>query len=224
MTTIQHDQQRARTSSNGDGHLRLASTSRQRNIPWVIVGVLLVVGGALGFSVLAIHLADRQPVLALGRAVPAGQVIRDADLKVVRISVDGQLRGLPASQRNQVVGRPAAADLAADTLLTRTDVGTGTGLGPGKAIVGLGLKTGQLPSEDLGPGARVLVLDTGEATGGGRSEPVVLSDGRVTSVKKQDAGVGAGTVAVSVVVDKDKAPAIAAANASGRAALVLVSQ
>ena len=208
---------------NGASQPRITPVGRDRNIPWIVLGVLLVVGGALLFALLATRLADRQPVLAVARAVPAGQVIRAADLKVVRLSVEGELSGMPASARSEVVGKPAAIDLAPDTLLTRKDIGTGTGLSPGKAVVGLGLKPGQLPAEDFGPGARVLVLDTGETTGGGRSEPRVLADGRVTSVKRQDSGIGAGTFAVSLVVDEADAPQIAAANASGRAALVLVA-
>ena len=210
-------------SSNGAPPLRVAPVRRQRNVPWRAVGLLLVVGGALLFALVATRLADRQPVLAMARAVPAGQVIADSDLKVVQLSVDGELRGIPAADRAEVVGKPAVSDLAPDTLLIRDDVGKGSGLSRGKAVVGLGLKAGQLPSEGLGRGARVIVLDTGEATGGGRTEPKALAEGLITAVEEAKSGVGAGTVVVSVVVDESLAPAIAAANAAGRVALVLVS-
>ena len=202
---------------------QIAPQGRSRNVPWMVMGTLLVVGGALLFALLASQLADRQPVLALARSVPAGQVIRAADLKVVRISVDGELLGMPSAERGAVIGRPAARDLARDTLLTRDDVGAGSGLSQGKAIVGLGLKSGQLPSQDLASGARVVILDTGEATGGGSTAPKALAEGRVTEVKKEATGASAGTVVVSVVVDESDAPAVAAANAGGRVALVLVS-
>jgi hypothetical protein len=215
---------RTTQSANGAGPLRLGPAPRQRNVPWMVTGVLLVVGGALLFAVIATRLAHRQPVIALARAVPAGQVITAGDLKVVHLSVDAELRGISAGDVDDVLGRPAATDLAAATLLTRDDVGVGTGLSRGKAVVGLGLKPGQLPSQDLGPGARVVVLDTGESAGGGTSEPRVLAAGRVTSVHVVDSGAGAGTVAVSVVVAEAGAPAVAAANAAGRAALGLVSQ
>ena len=215
--------QRTHARTNGNGQLRLSPAPRPRNVPWIVVGILLVVGGALAFSLLASRLAARQSVLALRRSVPAGQVIRAEDLKIVGISVDGQLRGIPAAQRGEVLGRPAAADLASDTLLTRADVGTGTGLRPGKAVVGLGLKASQLPADDLGPGSRVVLLDTGEPGASGPAEPTVLGEGRVTSVHKDDASSG-GTVNVSVVVDDAKAPTIAAANAAGRIALVVVSR
>jgi hypothetical protein len=207
----------------GGPALRIAPSGRQRNVPWMVMGALLVVGGALLFALIASRLAGRQPILALARSVPAGQVIAASDLKVVRISVDGELRGIPAADRRDVLGRPAVTDLGKDTLLTRDDVGAGSGLSRGKAIVGLGLKSGQLPTQDLAAGARVVILDTGELTGGGTTAPKALAEGRVTDVKKEATGASAGTVVVSVVVEEADAPAIAAANAGGRIAIVLVS-
>lgn len=218
MTALQY-----RPRTNGDVATRLSPQPRARNVPWIVVGVVLVVGGALGFALLASRLANRQPVLALRRSVPAGQVIKAADLKVIGIAVDGQLVGMPASARSQVVGRPAAVDLAADTMLTRADVGTGTGLDPSKAVVGLALKAGQLPTDDLGPGARVVLLDTGDQATTTSGQPAVLGEGRVTSVKRDDGAGGSGTDNVSVVVDRAKAPAVAEANAAGRIAVVVVS-
>jgi hypothetical protein len=223
MTLIDDKQQQSPSRANGSGALRLAPVARERNVPWMVLGVFLIAGGALLFVLLAGRLDDRQPVLAMRRAVPAGQVIREIDLKVVKLSVDGSLSGLPSSMREEVVGKPAATDLAADTLLTRASVGTGEGLSPGKAVIGLALKPGQLPSDDVVSGSRVVVLDTGESTGGGRAEPEAISEGRVTGVREHESGIGAGTIAVSVVVDEDQAPRIAAANAAGRIALVLVS-
>ena len=201
--------------------LRLAPSRRPRNVPWIVVGLLLVAGGALAFGVLATRLGNRQPVLVVARAVPAGQVIRSADVRVVGIAVDGDVSGIPASARAQVVGKPATHDLGAGALLTRDDIGTGRGLAAGKAIVGLGLKASQVPAQDLGPGARVVLLDTGDPTSVSRAGPTILGSGRVTSVKRDDSAGGAGTVAVSVVVDRDVAPAVAAVNASGRIAVVV---
>lgn len=221
MTLIE-DKQRS-SGANGSRALRLEPVARERSVPWMVIGILLIAGGALLFVLLAGRLDERQPVLAMRRAIPAGQVIRNGDLKVVKLSVDGRLSGIPSSMRAEIVGKPAATDLAADTLLARASVGTGEGLSPGKAVIGLALKPGQLPADDVVSGSRVVVLDTGESTGGGRAAPEAIAEGRVTSVREHDSGIGAGTIAVSVVVDEDEAPRIAAANAAGRVALVLVS-
>ena len=205
-----------------DNGLRVATSPRERNVPWIVLAVVLIVGFSLLFAVVARGLSDREAVLAVAKAVPAGQVIQDSDLQVVRISADGNLRAIASARRDTVVGQPAAVDLTPGTLVTRAQVGPSRGLDAGKAVVGLALKPGQYPSSRFGPGAHVQVVDTGAAPGAAdRPEPVVLAVARVSDVA--EAGDAAsGTVVASLVVGEREAPDIAAAGAAGRAALVMV--
>jgi hypothetical protein len=156
-------------------------------------------------------------VLALARPVPAGQVIKASDLKVVHLSIDGGLQLLAPSVQSQVVGRPAALDLSAGTLLIAADVGTRKGLSGGKAVVGLSLKAGELPNAQLAAGDRVALVDTG-----GDNGPSVLAVVSIAEIK--NGGSPSGTAYVSLLVDERDAPTIAATGAAGRIVLVLVSR
>jgi hypothetical protein len=207
----------------GNG-LRAGAAPRQRNVPWMVLGVILVVGGALLFAALAASLSGRQSVLAMARSVPAGQVVTEADLAEVRMASDGGLRAIAAADRHTVVGQTAALDLIEGTLVTRDHLGAGSGPGPGKAVIGVALEPGQVPSSELAPGDRVQVLDTGTApVAGQRSQPRVLAGARVSEVEWVDTGASSGEAVVSLVVEEVEAPAIAAAAADDRVILVLVS-
>ncbi len=204
--------------------LRAGTVQRQRNVPWMVLGVILVIGGALVFAAVASSLAGRQSVLAVARAVPAGQVVGDADLIEVGMASDGGLRAIASADRDTVVGQSAALDLIEGTLVTRDHLGAGSGPGEGKAVIGLALQPGQVPSSELAPGDRVDVLDTGEDSASGDGPgPRVLAGARVSEVERVETGSSTGDVVVSLVVDDVQAPDIAAAHADDRVTLVLVS-
>jgi hypothetical protein len=183
----------------------------------MVLGIVLIVGGALLFMVLAGRVNHRKAVLALARPVPAGQVIKATDLKVVHLSVDGGLQLIGPGAQRQVVGKPAAVDLSANTLLIASDVGTRKGLRTGKAVVGLSLKAGQLPNTQLVAGDRVALVDTGADNG-----PSILAVVSIAEIKNGSSP--SGTAYVSLLVDERDAPTIATAAAAGRIVLVLVSQ
>lgn len=198
---------------------------RHRERPWIVAGVLLVVGCALVFALVSLRVGGRHPVLAVARAVPVGQVLTDADITEARVSAGDGLRTVPASQRRQVVGRTAAVPLVAGSLLTTEQLGRPSTLAPGEAVVGLALKAGQFPA-GLTPGARVRVIETG-GTGAGASSPT----GDAGSALARNATVldvsapgvdGSGTTVVSVKASSAEADRVAVAAAAGRAALVLL--
>ena len=109
---------------------------RQRRWSLALVAVLVTVGSALAFVVLWLNAGGRQPVLALRNDVAAGQIIEAEDLTVVRVSADGGIDPV-SSSRDDVVGRPAAADLLAGTLLVPGAVGTASGLEAGQAVIAI---------------------------------------------------------------------------------------
>ena len=52
-----------------------------------------------------------QPYLAVTHKVPYGATLQDSDLTVIDVNPAAGLAPIPASQRNQVIGKHAAADL-----------------------------------------------------------------------------------------------------------------
>jgi Flp pilus assembly protein CpaB len=216
---------RPRTPPPDANGLPLAPAPRRRR-KWslALVGTLVTVGCALAFAVLWMNAGDRQPVLAVAKAVPAGQVIESSDLRVIRVSTDPGLKPLRGDQLDRVVGLRAATDLVPGTLLTNDNVGQGDGLQAGEAVVGVALKPGQFPS-GLEPGDHVEIVRTTPPASSASDEGIgslgtVLDEARVLDVVQED--VTSGTRVVSLVVDEEVAAEVAGAASAELVSLVLV--
>jgi hypothetical protein len=203
---------------------RLAAPARRRSLPWLLLGILLVAGFALAFAVTSIRLSGRQPVLALTRSVPAGHLLSLGDLRVVNVSADAGVAVVPASSESSVLGRPVALPLAAGTLLTTTELGTGRIPPPGWAVVGVALKAGQYPPE-LAPGDRVLIVTAAGngASGTGAVGTAPPTPATVVGVEAAPVSSQAAAV-VSLQVSEADAQSVAVAASNGAVSIVLVSQ
>lgn len=203
-----------------NGH-RPPPPTRSVNVGRAALAVLLIVGLSLAFVQLYSSAGDRRTVLAVARAVAAGDVIGPADVAEVRVSADPGLRPVPAERRAEVLGRAAAVELLPGTLLTAAHVSERPPVAVGLSVVGLSLKPGQFPP-GVRPGDRVLLVRSnapaaGSSGGGGL---LVQVRGEVLAVDT-GAGQGAGTAVVSVAVDGSDAPALAVAGAAGQVSMVV---
>jgi hypothetical protein len=191
-----------------------------RSVPLALVGVALVVVGALVFLALYASLDTRQSVLVAAHDVAPGQVLAAEDLQVARVSASEGAASVPASRRAEVIGQPAAVGLVRGAILAPAQVGESSGLGAGQAEVGVVLKPGQAPLA-LHQGARVEVIDNGGEAAAGQARPVVLTNEAVVSDVGTPSASSATTV-VSLTVPQPDAAAVAAAGAAGRVSLVVV--
>ena len=181
---------------------------RQRRWSLALLAVLVTVASALGFVVLWMNAGGREPVLALRRNVAAGQTIEADDLQVVRVAADPGIDPIASSARDDVVGRPAAADLLAGTLLVPEAVGTASGLEAGQAVIAVPVSPEELPA-DLEGGDRVVLLRSStNAPTGDAPAAETIGDGTVVAIQRDDSG---STVPVSVRVAEGLLPEIAAA-------------
>jgi len=200
------------------GRLTPPSRPARRNIPLVGVGVVLVVIGALASAALRSGAAQRLPVLVVARPVAAGAVVGEVDLRDVDLSPAPGVATVLASKRGAIVGRRAAAPLAAGTVLSDGLLAPGAKIETGEALVPLSLGSGRVPIE-VGPGDRVAVIASAspagalDGSGGG-----VLAEGRVLSIS---ANANDATV-VSLVVAEASAATVMAAAAKGAVGLVLL--
>jgi SAF domain len=182
---------------------------RQRRWSLALLAVLITLASALGFVVLWMNAGGREPVLALRRNVTAGQIIESDDLQVVRVAADPGIDPIASSARDDVVGRPAASDLLAGTLLVPGAVGTPSGLEAGQAVIAVPVSPEELPA-DLEGGDRVLLLRSSTNASAGQEPPAeIIGDGTVVAIQRdEDRG---STVPVSVRVSELLLPEIAAA-------------
>lgn len=131
--------------------------------------LVVLVGGVIAYSGGQI-LTRHSQVLAVAKNVPVGATITDDDLTVASVTKDPNLSPIPASERSRIVGEVTQVALVKGELLTRGQVGTGSGFAPGQMLVALPLKQGQFPARGLTPGQKVLIVATpgtnGTAPGG----------------------------------------------------------
>ncbi len=208
--------------------------TRQRRWSLALVSILVTIGSALAFALLWVNAGGREPVLAVARPVPEGQLIEAADLAVVRVSADPGLRPVGADRRAAVIGQSAAVDLVPGALLTQGQWGDASLLAEGDVVVGVPVPREQLPSGRLQPGDQVLVVLNASSSApadldGGAGRPAgsvapgslgrVLAEARVFA---SDELVDGSTAVVSLAVPREGAPDIAGASAEGRVSLVLV--
>lgn len=199
--------------------LRSAAAPRRRRPTLLALGVALVALGALVVVYVVGQVGDRQQVLAVARNVAVGQVVAADDLVVAGVANDPDLRPVPASALGEMVGKVAAVDLRAGSLLTLDSV-TDRAMPSGQEqLVPLPLKSGQLPARGLQAGERVLVVQT-PADSGSSTEPTG------TPIPATVVDVGApdenGVTTVDVVVDSPNGPLVATRAGTGRVAVVVL--
>jgi hypothetical protein len=199
---------------------RLSGSGRRRSVPYLLLGVLLVVVCAAGGVFAGMQLGNRESVLALARPVAVGQVLTPQDIKQVSVASDSGMDLIPASESSAVQGEPLAFSLPVGSLITRTVLGAPQIPQPGKAIAAVGLKPGQFPP-DLSPGTTVAVLATpGQGTTAGTATGQTSSwTAVVTGVATRDTDQ---TAVVSLQLNDSDARALASAPA-GQLSLVTIA-
>jgi hypothetical protein len=193
---------------------------RRRNVPHLMLGVLLIVVCAGGGVFTATQLAHRESVLVLARPVAVGQILSAQDLKQVSIAADSGMDVMPVSTASAVVGQPVAYSLPAGSLVTRSVLGSPHVPPPGEAIAAVGLKAGQFPP-DLSPGTTVAVLTTPM-----QSVASGAASGQTSSWTAVVTGISPGrndqTTVVSLQLSEPDARALASAPA-GQLSLVAIA-
>jgi hypothetical protein len=194
-------------------------------MPYLLLGVLLVLGCAAGGVVVASQLGHRQSVLALARPVTVGQQLSARDVREVSISMGTGLAVIPAASKSQAVGHLVAYSLPAGTLLTKGVLGPARIPPAGQGVAAVGLKPGQFPP-DLQPGNLVTVVvapaadagtsasSSGTASSGPSSWEAVVLGVRTNSTDQ--------TTVVSLQLAEADARELAAAPPAGQISVVVV--
>ncbi|MQS17535.1 hypothetical protein F7Q99_36455 [Streptomyces kaniharaensis] len=193
---------------------------RSRRPALVAVGVALAAVGGLTAAYLVQQAGHRVQVIAVAHPIPAGKVISASDLKSASVIPDPALHPVPVSRSSDILGKAAAADLPAGTLVTDTSVRAGQPLRAGKDTVGVLAKVGQLPAQSLQAGDEVHVVSTPgpqDDKAAPATRPSTI-DAVVLQVGEPDAN---GARVVDLAVNPVDSPVVASWAATGRIALVL---
>ena len=201
---------------------KLRQPGRSRRPLMLALMVLLMVVSALAAWFFVQKSTERVAVVGVVRDVAWGQQIEASDLVAVEVVADPSLKPVDWDQRSALVGQRAATDLQAGTLLTARSV-TDVEVPPaGKALVGIQVKSGQVPVTPLAPQDRVLLVPADQQA----APPAAGAAGKAQPVQAEVYTVGAidanGTRTVDVLVPEAAAAQTAADAAGGRLAIVLV--
>jgi Chaperone for flagella basal body P-ring formation len=197
-------------------------TSAHRQLPLVVVGVLLVVGCALAFTDASLHLGSREEVLVVAQPLDAGQVLTTGDLRAVRVSTGGGLNAVLVGEESSVLGRRASVPLVAGAVLTTAEVGNAPPVGSGSDVVAVGLKAGSYPP-DLAPGDRVQVVPVTTSASGSTGTVTSGSPVGATVVAVEPASADSDNPTVfSLQVSTSDADEVASLAAAGQASLIEV--
>ncbi|GIJ08395.1 SAF domain-containing protein [Micromonospora andamanensis] len=125
----------------------------------VAAGALLVLATVVTFWQVDLRRHQDQQFLAVARPVPAGAVISDVDLRVVRVANPSGLALVEADRRDEVVGRTAAVPLSIGGLVVSTQVGPPAWPPAGQALIAVQVGAGRAPA-GISAGTTVVILVT----------------------------------------------------------------
>jgi SAF domain len=217
--------ERGRTSLPAPPAAPVGRLPRRRRWGLVALGVVLVVVGAVVAYLLVVTAGVTHSYLAVSRNVPYGAAIGSGDLTEVNVNAAAGLQPIPASDRDQVLGRHAATDLVPGTLLTRAQLTDQAIPAPGQHLVGIELKPAQVPARALKPGDAVMLVIVPAASLTGVPDPNASTPAKPESIRATVAAATApatnGNIRVDVAVNQADGVKVAAMSAAGRIAVVV---
>ena len=193
---------------------------RRARLSEIALGVVVVAVCALGVVLWHASTTSTEAVLVLGRAVRAGEELRADALRVEQVHVGALVSHVGADDVRRVVGKTAAADLPAGTLVTDALFTGRPAVPAGSTVVAAALVPGQFATFQLRPGQTVVAIRTGGAAAAEPDPGAVLAPATVYEVRALDDTTG--TWIVSLLVPEAAAPAVASAAAAKSLTLALV--
>lgn len=189
-----------------------------------LLGLGLVLVCAIGGGELAARGAQMGSYLGLAKPLAVGQRLRLSDLARLSMRASGTTDAIPLALAASYLGRLAAANLPAGSILVPADFVVGRPPSARQALVGATLQANQAPG-DLEPGDRVWVVASPQGGGFSRSSTAkagaLLARGSVFAVAPTG-GTGSSALGIDLEVPLRDGPVVAEASAAGDLSLVQV--
>lgn len=182
--------------------------------------------GALGNVWLHQATTNSTQVVAARSTIERGTVISRDQLMTVQIGSDPALKPVSAGQLESLVGKRAAVDVAAGSLLTGESITDQIIPAQGHSLVGVGVTPAMMPGAKLVAGDRIRIVATPGQQGltDAAAKPVSVAAVVVSTATGADTtGQGAQTI-ITVDVPSADAPQLASMASTGKVAIVLDSR
>lgn len=190
---------------------------QKRPAALALAAALAIAGGLAtyaGFS----NNSDLREVVVVNTEVARGEVLEAGDLTTMTVS-GGSATGVSAEEASSLVGMVAVSDLQPGAMVLASGVASSLPVAEDTSVVGVGVKSAQLPTRSLRAGDTVRVINVpvpGAATAAGESAAPI--SGTVDATRTDE---NQGMVIVDVVVDTGAAATVARWSSAGTAAIVL---
>ena len=189
----------------------------RRNPKWIALGIVaLCLGGLLSYVIYS-RVATETAVVAVANTVYRGELIDREDLTTITLQGSALAQAVPARDLDNLVGQRAAFDLAEGSVVVSSSVTAEAVPAVGRAVVGLKLAMGRVPTSLLVPSADLRLVALPPQDGGTDS---LTGDAFVARVIDQAPGADGATILLNVDVAAAQAPTIALLAAQDRIAVV----
>ncbi len=161
MTTLLDRSLRSASHPEAGGTTTGLPSGRHTRRPLMaVVSAAIVLASVAAFA--AVYRSSSHPssVLIVTTTIQQGQQITGSDLGQASADVSNGVSPIPVAAVGELAGKRAAVTIPAGSLLVTADISGSPPIGPGDAVVGLALKSGQLPSNGVEPGDQVMIVQT----------------------------------------------------------------
>jgi hypothetical protein len=195
---------------------KLPGAPRERKPALAALAVVLILGSALAVGYLMLQSAKRVDAIQITQQIGQGQQIPQRAMQEVQVPASTGLHYVPWSQASQVARFFAAETIPPGTLLTSNMAVRTNQLTNGKAVMGLALKDGQLPS-GLGVGDHINIYEVSDATEACPGAPgsLLSGDAVVLGLSAPSASSSSAVADVEVALNPATAGAVACNAANG---------
>ena len=188
-----------------------------------IISVAVVLASIAAFLGLYQTSARRQQVLVVTTTLHQGQRLSAANLGIAEVSASSNVATIPVSMASMLRNRRALSTIPAGSLLSFADLTDQPSVAVGSAIVGMALKSDQLPAGGVSAGDHVMVVQAASASDPSVTPGVLVADASVFSMQQPAANSPtSGVTLVSVSVPTAVATPVALAAAADELSLVIL--
>lgn len=192
----------------------------RRRAPVIAAGVVLVVIGTLASAVLLNSAGSSVTVFITDSEILRGEQIDSAALREIQLAGDQSVDAYTLDEVSRLVGRFAAVDLPAGSMLTSSNTAEQVGVPAGLSLVGIPLGQGQMPASRIVAGDHVRLVATQlvDATGSRADTAAPPVEAVVAAVTRDQTDT---ITIVDVLVPTTAAASLASRAAAGTLALIL---
>jgi hypothetical protein len=192
---------------------------RQRRRSSLVLGILVVAGGAVLAFHTANRMSDRESVLVMTGDVALGQPLTAQNVSTTMVGGDQAVATVRGQDLQRVIGMRAAADLMRGMLVQPRMVTDQVTPLSDQQLIPIAVKPSRLPARGLRPGDHLLVvpIPQGQAV----SDAKAQSGGIEALVDQAKGPDNDGLMVVDVLVHNSDGPKLAALAADGDIALAL---